>query len=51
MQNVFPKMSRTQGEVRWTGAMTLGAHNEEIYGGLLGLSSEEMAVLKEKSII
>ncbi len=51
MQNVFPKMSKTQGEVRWTGVTTLGAHNEEIYGELLGLSGEELAVLKEKSII
>ena len=51
MQNVFPKMSKTQGEVRWTGAATLGAHNEEIYGELLGLSGEEMADLKQKSII
>jgi formyl-CoA transferase len=51
MQNVFPKMSRTQGEVRWTGVKTLGAHNEEIYGELLGLSSEELAELQEKSII
>jgi len=51
MQNVFPKMSRTQGEVRWTGVTTLGAHNEEIYGGLLGLSSDELAELQEKSII
>ena len=51
MQNVFPKMSKTQGEVRWTGPATLGAHNEEIYGGLLGLSSAEITALKEKSII
>ena len=51
MQNVFPKMSRTQGEVRWTGPATLGAHNEEIYGEMLGLSSEEITALKEKSII
>lgn len=51
MQNVFPKMSRTQGEVRWTGASELGAHNDEVYGELLGLSGEELAVLKEKSII
>ena len=51
MQNVFPKMSKTQGEVRWTGSMTLGEHNEEVYGGLLGLSSEELAELQEKSII
>jgi len=51
MQNVFPKMSRTQGEVRWTGVSELGAHNNEVYGELLGLSGEELAVLKEKLII
>ena len=51
MQNVFPKMSKTQGEVRWTGPTELGMHNEEIYGELLGLSGQELAELKEKSII
>jgi formyl-CoA transferase len=51
MQNVFPKMSKTQGEIRWTGNTTLGAHNEEVYGGLLGISAEELASLKENSII
>jgi len=51
MQNVFPKMSKTQGEVRWTGVPTLGAHNENVYGELLGLSGQELAELKEKSII
>jgi formyl-CoA transferase len=51
MQNVFPKMSRTQGEVSWTGAATLGEHNEEVYGELLGLSTEELAELQDKSII
>ena len=51
MQNVFPKMSKTQGEVRWTGVTELGAHNDEVYGELLGLSSEELAELQDKSII
>ena len=51
MQNVFPKMSKTQGEIRWTGNTTLGAHNEEVYGELLGLSDEQLAELKQKSII
>lgn len=51
MQNVFPKMSKTQGEVRWTGATELGAHNEEVYGELLGLGAAELAELQEKSII
>ena len=35
MQNVFPKMSRTQGSVRWPGP-ELGAHNAEVYTELLG---------------
>jgi len=51
MQNVFPKMSKTQGEVRWPGNPTLGAHNEEVYGGELGLSDSELARLKQESII
>lgn len=51
MQNVFPKMSKTQGEVRWSGNPTLGAHNEEVYGGELGLSDSELARLKQDSII
>jgi formyl-CoA transferase len=51
MQNVFPKMSRTQGVVRWTGPSELGAHNEEVYSELLGLKPEQLAKLKAKSII
>ncbi len=44
-------MSKTQGEVRWTGPAELGAHNEKVYGELLGLGPEQLAELKEKSII
>jgi formyl-CoA transferase len=51
MQNIFPRMSKTQGEIRWTGNTMLGAHNEEIYGGLLGLTDEQLASLRENSII
>ena len=51
MQNVFPKMSKSQGEIRWTGVDKLGAHNDEIYGSLLNLSKEKIKELKEKSII
>lgn len=51
MQNVFPKMSKTQGEVRWIGPQTLGEHNENVYGSLLGLGKAELAELKNKSII
>ncbi len=51
MQNVFPKMSRTQGEIRWTGPATLGEHNEEIYKELLGLDDDDLKELQRKSII
>jgi len=51
MQNIFPKMSKTQCEIRWVGDTTLGAHNKEVYGEILGLSDEELAELAEKSII
>ena len=51
MQNVFPKMSKSQGRVRWTGVEELGAHNEEVYGSLLNLTEDEMQQLKDKSII
>lgn len=51
MQNVFPKMSRTQGEIRWTGAERLGAHNKEVYGELLGISDQQLEELAARSII
>ena len=51
MQNVFPKMSKSQGRVRWTGVEELGAHNEEVYGSLLNLTKDQMQQLKDKSII
>jgi len=51
MQNVFPKMSKTQGEIRWPGNTTLGAHNQEVYGGELGISDADLATMKENATI
>lgn len=51
MQNVFPRMSRTQGAIRWPGVDEIGAHNEEVYGGLLGLSRDELDDYARRSII
>jgi len=50
MQNVFPKMSETPGRINWTGP-TLGQHQQEIYGKLLGLSESEMQSLKNEGVI
>lgn len=46
MQNTFPKLSDTPGQVRWPGP-PLGAHNTEVYEGLLGMSADEIAALEE----
>ena len=50
MQSVFPKMSETQGEVRWTGP-DLAEHNDEVYGDLLGLDDAELSKLRELGAI
>jgi formyl-CoA transferase len=50
MQAVVPKLSATPGKVV-SSAPALGQNNQEIYGGLLGISGEEMHVLREEGII
>lgn len=50
MQNVFPKMSETQGKVRWCGP-ELGQHNDEIYSGLLKIEKEKLEEYADKGII
>ncbi|OLN23054.1 formyl-CoA transferase [Domibacillus antri] len=47
---VVPNFSDTPGAIRHR-APELGEHNEEILGGKLGLTAEEMAELKEKGVI
>lgn len=48
--SVTPLLSKTPGRLTHLGP-PLGAHNEEIYGDLLGLSREDQKALKMKGII
>ncbi len=50
MQNVVPKLSDTPGEIEWSGPV-LGEHNEEVFGGILGLESEVISRLRADGII
>jgi formyl-CoA transferase len=49
MPGITPKLSRTPGEIRWIGP-ELGAHNNEVYAGLLGMKSEDIKALREQGI-
>jgi succinyl-CoA:(S)-malate CoA-transferase subunit B len=48
--NLVPKLSATPGHVNWLGP-ELGAHNDEIYRGLLGIDEAELQRLKDAAVI
>ncbi|MFB8275920.1 CaiB/BaiF CoA transferase family protein [Nocardia colli] len=50
MHNVFPKLSETPGAVRHPGP-ELGEHNQNVYGGLLGLDTDAIGRLAADGII
>ena len=45
-----PKLSESPGRIKWT-AKPVGYHNEEVFGGLLGLTEKEMAELSRGKVI
>jgi crotonobetainyl-CoA:carnitine CoA-transferase CaiB-like acyl-CoA transferase len=49
MEGIFPKLSRTPGEIRHAG-QDIGSDNAEIFGEL-GLSADEIAALEQDDII
>jgi formyl-CoA transferase len=50
MPGIVPKLSTTPGEIIFAGP-TLGAHNADVLGGLLGLSATEIEALGELGVI
>jgi crotonobetainyl-CoA:carnitine CoA-transferase CaiB-like acyl-CoA transferase len=50
MQNVVPRYSHSPGRIISTGP-ALGEHNQEIFGGQLELSDEELDRLKAARVI
>jgi len=50
MQNAFPKMSETPGQVRWPGP-DLGQHSDEVLTDLVGLDASAIDALRTKGVI
>jgi formyl-CoA transferase len=48
---IVPKFSETPGEVRWSAPWDEGSHNRDVYGGLLGLSDEQLEELRKEGIL
>jgi crotonobetainyl-CoA:carnitine CoA-transferase CaiB-like acyl-CoA transferase len=51
MVGVVPRLSVTPGEVRHAGPLDVGADNEEVYCGRLGLNRDELAALRARGIV
>lgn len=50
MQSVVPRLSKTPGSIRHAGPPK-GAHNEEVYGELLGLGVDELRALHDAGVV
>ena len=50
MQGIYPRFSRTPGAIR-SGAPRLGADNDAVYRGLLGLTSDELEALRRDGVV
>jgi crotonobetainyl-CoA:carnitine CoA-transferase CaiB-like acyl-CoA transferase len=50
MHAVTPRLSETKGSIRFAGR-PLGADNDDVFGGELGLTAEELARLRQNGVI
>jgi len=50
MQGVYPRFARTPGRIA-RGAPKLGAHNDEVYRDLLGLTAADVGELRKEGVI
>jgi crotonobetainyl-CoA:carnitine CoA-transferase CaiB-like acyl-CoA transferase len=51
MVGVVPRLTASPGRVESVGPVEVGAHNEEIYCGRLGLSRDELRALVERGVV
>jgi crotonobetainyl-CoA:carnitine CoA-transferase CaiB-like acyl-CoA transferase len=51
MAGIVPKLSLTPGAIDHPGPVAVGAHNEEIYRGRLGLTSDDLAGLRARGVV
>jgi succinyl-CoA:(S)-malate CoA-transferase subunit B len=51
MAGVVPKLTASPGRIDHTGPVDVGAHNEEIYCGRLGLTRDELKALAARGIV
>ena len=51
MAGVVPRLTASPGRVEHTGPVAVGAHNEEIYCGRLGLTRDELDALGARGIV
>lgn len=47
---ILPKLTRTEGKTQWPGP-SLGQHNDEVLGDILGLSADEQEALRKADVI
>jgi len=48
---IVPKFSETPCQVRWSAPWEEGSHNRDVYGGMLGLSDDELDGLKAEGVL